>query len=165
MSKLQNKWLTRFFLALVVISGTVEAKELSSRLGVGFRNAYSFELPAIAANYYPNPDTGFIGALGLDTAENNAKFALSGGVRRVIFKEDNMNFFMSGILSFVSSETNGSTSSGFEISALVGDEFFLPGLENLGFNIEAGVGVANLSKVRFRTIADHMLRAGVFFYF
>jgi hypothetical protein len=142
-----------------------QAKDLTSRLGVGFRNSYSFELPAIAANYYPNPETGFIGAVGIDTAENNSKFAVTGGVRRIIFKEENMNFFMSGTLSFVSSEVNGSTNSGFEICGLVGDEFFLPGLENLGFNIEGGVGVVNLGKVRFRTVADHILRAGVFFYF
>ena len=132
---------------------------------MGFRNSYSFDLPAVAANYYPSSDYGVIGALGIDTAENNSKSAFTGGIRRIIFKEENLNFFMGGILSFLSSETAGTTESGFELSALVGTEFFLHGLENLGFNFETGAGVTNLKKVRFRTIGDHLFRAGMIFYF
>jgi hypothetical protein len=150
---------------VLILTGVCQAKELGSRLGVGFRNTYSFDLPAVAVNYYPSSDFGVIGALGIDTAENNSKSAFTGGVRRIIFKEENMNFFMSGILSFLSSEANGSTDSGFELSAVVGGEIFLHGLENLGLNFEAGAGVTNVKKVRFRTIGDHLFRSGIIFYF
>lgn len=152
-------------MALVVVGGAAHAKELGSRLGIGFRNAYAFDLPAVAASYYPNSEFGVIGALGIDTQELNSKSAFTGGVRRIIFKEENMNFFMGGVLSFLSQESAGTTESGFEMSALVGGEFFLHGLENLGFNFETGAGVTNMKKVRFRTIGDHLFRAGVFFYF
>ena len=66
----------------------------------------------------------------------------------------------------VSDETDGKTASGFDLAGVVGAEFFWPGLENLGVNFEAGVGVTSLSsEVRVRTIGDHPLRAGMFFYF
>jgi hypothetical protein len=141
------------------------AKELTSRLGLGFRNAYSMDLPSIAAIYYPSSDVGVVGAIGIDTKDQNSSSAFSAGIRRIIFKEENMNFFMSGVLSFLSQETAGQSDSGFELSGLVGSEFFLSGLDSLGFNIETGVGITNVKKVRFRTIGDHMFRAGIVFYF
>lgn len=141
------------------------AKELANRLGVGFRNSYAIDLPAAAVSYYPTADYGVIGALGLDTENEASRFAVTGGVRRLIFREDNMNFFMGGTISVLSRENSGDTNSGFELGALVGSEFFLPGLDSLGFNLETGIGVTNVKKVRFRTFADHFLRAGIFFYF
>ncbi len=158
-----------FSLLLVVVCGfwseTVSARNLQSRLGIGYRNAYSIDVPSLAAVYYPSEDLGFVGALGIDTEDQNSKFALSGGVRKRIFEETNLNFFMGGIVSLISRETAGQTDSGFEISGIFGTEFFLPGLENLGFNLESGIGVTNVKKVRFRTLADHFFRAGIIFYF
>ena len=144
---------------------TTEAKELASRLGVGFRNSYSFDLPSVAAIYYPSSDIGVIGAIGVDTEKDNSKSVFAVGVRRIIFKEENMNFFMGGNLSMISREINTQTNSGFEINALIGGEFFLSGLDSLGFNFEAGVGMSNVDKVRFRTVADDIFRAGMIFYF
>lgn len=158
------------FFVLVFISGLLlgssgQAKELSSRLGVGFRNAYAYDIPSITTVYYPSSDTAVVGALGIDTEENASRSAFSGGVRRIIFKEENMNFYMGGMLSFLSREAAGSSDSGFEISGVVGGEFFLHGLESLGFTFETGVGVTNVKKVRFRTLADNPFRAGMIFYF
>jgi hypothetical protein len=152
-------------LLIVLFSGFAQAKELTNRLGVGFRNTYAFEMPAAAVSYYPNADYGVIGALGLDTQNEYSKFGLTGGLRRFIFREENMNFFMGGTASMVSQELAGETSSGFELAAIVGSEFFLSGLDSLGFNIETGIGVTNVKKVRFRTFGDSFLRAGIFFYF
>lgn len=149
----------------ILAPNLASAKELGSRLGVGFRNSYAFDLPSLAVHYFPSSDLGVVGALGVDTEDQNAKFALSGGVRKILFKEDNLNFFMGGVLSLVSKETAGTTDSGFELAALVGSEFFFQGLDNLGFNFESGVAVTNVKKVRFRTMGDSFLRAGIIFYF
>ena len=141
-------------------------KELGSRLGVGYRNSLvTFNLPSIAAFYYPNNETGVLGSLGIDTEDNSSKFALLGGVRRIIFKEESMNFFMGGNVAMVSNEVAGSKDSGFEIAALVGAEFFLHGLESLGFNFETGAGISNVKKVRFKTLGDSFVQAGIAFYF
>jgi hypothetical protein len=156
----------RFLLGLLLLLPQVSlAKDMATRLGIGFRNSYAIDLPSVASIYYPNPDWGLVGALGIDTQTDNSKFAFSVGVRKLIFKEDNMNFFMGGNLGMISNEEAGHSSSGFELNGIVGGEFFFAGLDSLGFNFETGIGVDNADKVRFRTIADHFFRAGIFFYF
>lgn len=141
------------------------AKNMDSRLGVGFRDAFPFQLPAIAMQYYPNSGFGVTGALGIDTQENDSKFGLQLGVRKRIFEEDQLNFYMGGSFSLLTREVGASKNSGYELAATIATEFFLTGLENLGFNLETGVAVSNLDKVRFRTVGDSFLRAGVIFYF
>ncbi len=154
-----------FLTSLLVFSSNLFAKELQNRLGVGFRNAYGIDVPSVAATYYPSSMLAVIGAVGIDTQKDQAKSAFSAGVRRILFKEPQMNFFTGGYLSLLSNETTSGTDSGFELSAVVGGEFFFTGLDSLGFNFETGAGVTNLGRTRFRTLGDHMFRAGIFFYF
>ena len=152
-------------LGAVFIGALAEAKDLNSRLGVGYRNAFPFDMPAVSALYYPSADWGLVGALGVDTEYQNSKFGVQVGLRKVVFKETQMNFFMGSSLAMVSREVNAQTDSGFVLDALVGSEFFLQGLDSLGFSLESGISVSNISRVRFRTLADHLLRAGIVFYF
>lgn len=155
-------------LVLVLVTfgvSVAQGKDLSSRLGLGFRDAFPFSLPSIAMHYYPNSDVGLVGAIGVDTEDQNSKFGLLVGVRKIIFKEDNLNFFAGGNLAILTSETAGSKKSGYELAGIMGTEFFLSGLDNLGLNFETGIAVTNLDKVRFRTLADHLFRAGIIFYF
>jgi hypothetical protein len=51
------------------------------------------------------------------------------------------------------------------MAAVFGGEFFLPGLESLGFNFESGAGVSNVGKTRFRTLGDSFVNVGMIFYF
>src|SRR5262245_47948189 len=144
------------------------AKDMGSRLGVGYANQFGLDqdLPSIALRYYPNSDYGLMGALGVDTEKNNSRFGCQLKVLKLVFKEDHLNFYTGAGAGLVSRELNGSTDSGFDLSGFLGAEFFFAGLENLGFKFEAGVGVTSVSsEVRFRTVGDHPLKAGVFFYF
>jgi hypothetical protein len=149
-----------------LIFQTAEAKDLSSRLGVGYRNSLvTMSLPSIAIFYYPSTDYSFLGSLGVDTEDNNSKFAFAGGFRRIIFREDNMNFFGGGHVAMVNQEIASQKDNGYELAAVVGGEFFLPGLESLGFNFETGMGITTVRKTRFRTIGDSFVNAGMVFYF
>lgn len=149
-----------------LMTSMAQGKELSSRLGVGFRSAYvTFDLPSLAAYYYPSADLAVIGSLGVDTQEDDSKFAFMAGIRRILFKEDNMNFFMGGNVAMVNQEILAKKESGFELAALIGGEFFLNGLDSLGFNFESGVGISNVKKVRFRTMGESFVSAGIIFYF
>ncbi|MGZ6424066.1 MAG: organic solvent tolerance protein [Bdellovibrio sp.] len=153
-------------LCLLITAGTVEAKELTNRLGVGVkRNTSLNDLPELAIVYHPDKEFAVAGGLGIDTQKNSSQFAFNGAIRRLIFKEDNMNFYMGGSLGLVNTETNGNKESGFELNALFGGEFFFTGLENLAFTFEGGVGVISTDNVRFRTIADGPFSAGIIFYF
>lgn len=148
------------------LSQSAFAKDLTSRLGVGIKNNTSQSLPAVAVAYWPSSDLGVTGGAGLDTQKDWSRFTLNGGLRRVLFREDHMNFYFGGQLGLVNYEdiVNGKQ-SGFELNAVFGGEFFLAGLDSLAFTFEGGVGVASVKDVRFRTIADDPFHAGIIFYF
>lgn len=151
------------------LAGNVKAKELTNRLGVGVKRNTTLNLPELAMVYNPVPDISVTGGLGIDTEKDNSKFAVNAGVRRIVFKEENMNFYMGGSLGIVNVETATATGSqkdsGFELNALFGGEFFFTGLDSLAFTFEGGVGVISTDNVRFRTIADSPFAAGIIFYF
>ncbi len=146
-----------------------QAKDLTHRLGLGFTDQFSIQgsLPSIAVRYYPARDLGIAASLGVDTQKNSSRFGFMAKVFRVIFVEDNMNFYMGAGVGLISQETPGNNNdSGFELNGFAGGEFFFSGLESLGFNFELGIGVTSISsEVRFRTLGDHPFRAGVTFYF
>jgi hypothetical protein len=172
MSKLRTAIKLKSFLIfsfVVVFASLGHSKELASRLGVGFRDNNHFSLPSVAAFYYPNSDYGIVGAIGIDTEKDAAKTGFQIGVRRIIFKEENMNFFMGGNLAFLNKEVVDagatSTKSGFELQGVVGGEFFLAGLDSLSFNFETGIAMSSVDKTRFRTLAMDPFKAGIVFYF
>jgi hypothetical protein len=151
---------------VTLFSATVSAKELTNRLGVGVKqNSAINNLPELATVYYPTPDIGITGAIGIDTAKDASRFSFNGGIRRIIFKENQMNFYMGGRLGLVNIETAGDKKSGFELSGLFGGEFFFTGLDSLGFTFEGGVGVVSTGTVRFRTLGESPVSAGIIFYF
>jgi hypothetical protein len=152
-------------MCLSTFMSAASAKDLVNRLGIGVKNDTSIDLPALAVAYWPTSDIGLTGGLGIDTEKNSSKFSFSGGVRRVVFKENNMNFFMGGEVGLVNREIAGVKDSGFSLSGLFGAEFFFAGLENLSFSLQGGVGVVSLKDVRFRTIGDSPMQAAIIFYF
>lgn len=157
------------FVAAVVLFGTLQqaqAKDLSNRLGIGFKNQFGANIPGIAVQYYPGPQLAVSAVVGVDTEEDNSKFGAMVKLHRVVFQEDNLNFYLGAGAGLLSNEINGDNQSGFELLAFGGVEFFFAGLENLGFSMEFGPAITSLSSnVRFRTFGDSPLRAGMTFYF
>ncbi|MFN7904440.1 MAG: organic solvent tolerance protein [Pseudobdellovibrionaceae bacterium] len=142
-----------------------QGKELPNRLGLGIKNNSTFNIPSIAVTYFPHRDVALTGGVGIDTKKDYSKSIFDVGARRILFREDNMNFFFGGQLGIVNNEEASDRSSGFELMALFGGEFFFAGLDNLGFAFAGGVGVSNLKNTRFRTMADSPIQAGITFYF
>lgn len=149
----------------LLINNSAQAKELTNRLGVGVKSHEILDLPELAVAYHPVKDLEIVGGLGVDTKKNESKMAVNAGLRRIVFKESNMNFYMGGNLGYVNSEVVSNKYSGFELNVVFGGEFFLTGLDSLAFTFEGGAGVISADSVRFRTIADNPLRAGMIFYF
>ncbi len=152
------------------------AKDMTSRLGVGYASNFSISsMPSVAVKYYATQDLAVSLALGIDTNTTNStggqsNFGFGARLYKTIFPEDNLNFYMgagAGLISMApSSGSAGTTNSGFELAGFCGAEFFIPGMDSIGFNFTAGIGITSTSAgVRFRTIGEHPLMAGMFFYF
>jgi hypothetical protein len=160
---------------LSIIAANASAKDMTSRLGIGYSDSFSVSMPSIAAKYYSSQDLAFSAALGIDTnstntTNGNSNFGLGAKIYKSVFLEENLDFYMGGGASIVSisptSGGTGNTNSGFELSGFFGTEFFIPGIDSIGINFQAGIGVTSLSSgVRFRTIGDTPLKAGMYFYF
>ncbi len=151
---------------LIALPQLAQAKDMAKRLGVGVKSNGAIDLPQLAAVYYmPDGDIGLTGGLGIDSEDQNSRFAANVGVRRILYKEPHLNFYFGGHFGLVNYEKAGDKNSGYELDAIFGAEFFLNGLESIGFTFEGGAGILSTSKVRFRTIADHPMKAGVIFYF
>jgi hypothetical protein len=143
-----------------------QAKDLSNRLGIGYKNQFSTDLPGLAIQYYPGSDLGFSATLGVDTEKDNSRFGCMVKLYRIIFQEENLNFYMGAGAGLLSQEHVGTNDSGFELMGFGGAEFFFAGLENLGFSFEMGTAITSISSgVRFRTFGDTPFRAGIMFYF
>ena len=142
------------------------AKDLTHRFAVGLKNNTSENLPSIAVVYFPMSDIAFTAGVGTDTKKDNSKFQMHLGIRKIIFAEPNLNFYSGAQVGLVNYEDPVTgRQSGTEILGVFGVEFFFQGLENVGFTFEAGMAVASLAEVRFRTVADGPTRAGILFYF
>lgn len=154
--------LSLFFLGAI----SSQAKDLTNRLGVGYSDNFHVTLPSLAVRYYPNPQLGVSASLGVDTKENDSKFGFMARIYRIIFMEDNLNFYMGAGAGLISQETQASNNSGFELAGFAGAEFFFTGLDSLGFTFEMGVAVSSVaSETRFRTFGDHPIKGGIIFYF
>lgn len=169
-STVSRRFLSLFVLFLSLLAINVQAKDLTNRLGVGYSDTFHVALPSLAVRYYPNPQLGVSASLGVDTEENASKFGFMARLYRIIFMEDNLNFYMGAGAGLISRETsNGTTTdnnSGFELAGFAGAEFFFSGLDSLGFTFEMGVSVSSVSsETRFRTFGDHPVRGGITFYF
>lgn len=154
------------FFAVVIKSESVQAKDLTSRLGLGFKNQSSEDIPSIALQYWPGSELGLSASIGLDTRPTQSRFSSMVKIYRVIFPEDNLNFYMGAGAGVLSVENSGNNQSGFELLGFAGVEFFLPGLDSVGWSFEAGTAITSISSgTRFRTFGDSPLRAGAAFYF
>ena len=154
--------------ALLLSPQVAWGKDLTNRLGIGYKDQFAPDssIPSLAVQYYPGADIGISGSIGVDTVSNNSRFGAMAKLYRIIFQEDNLNFYMGAGAGLLSNQVAGTTSSGFELMAYGGAEFFLPGLENLGFSFEAGTAIDSTGNgTRFRTFGDSPLRAGMIFYF
>lgn len=160
-----------FLFALsAVFCGQAQAVDLTNRLGVGYSQQLGSvdDLPMVTVHYFVSSQVALTGAIGVDTKDDESKFGALFKIRRVIFTEKQMNFYMAGSLAATSHEegTPPDDKSNVEIGALLGGEFFFAGLDSLAFYFETGIGViTGDGGSRFRTIGDHPLRAGMTFYF
>jgi hypothetical protein len=154
------------YLSFIFASPSTLAKDMTERLGIGIKNNTAQSLPSLATVYYFTRNMAATGGFGIDTQKDYSAYQVHAGARKMIFLENNLNFYTGAQLGVISYENPiDGRSSGLEILAVIGAEFYFTGLENLAFTIEAGAAVSSSKNTRFRTVADDPFRAGIIFYF
>lgn len=161
-----KKW-TLVGLCLLFLSSPSQSKEMQGRLGLGynseFANAYAagYRLPGISIKLGLTRDLAVAGIFGIaTTSPTNSVSAVK--FFKNIFFEDHLNFYSmlgAGLLSV-------NNQSGMEFLGGFGAEFFIPGLESLGFSVETGASFDNSSgSYAIKTMGVSFLDAGIHFYF
>lgn len=154
------------FLGILLVPGASQARDLQGRLGLGYNAQFSNYplpngVPGISLKYAPSRDF----ALGLIAGVSTGKpgnSVVGGKLFKNVFLETNLNFYFMGAFALLS----GNNKSGYEGQVGAGAEFFIPGIESLGFSMEFGGSLTNISGTTLlKTIGFNFLNAGIHFYF
>lgn len=156
------------FLALTGVgSGRVSvAADIMDRVGAGVTYQPYQQLSALSMRFFLLPPLALSFQAGVDTDSGIKSAALGAKLHRVLFQESHMSFFSGAALWILSGrDATGANQAGGQVDALIGAEFFLPGLPNLGFMWEAGVALKVFSTLSLRTFGGLFTTGSVHYYF
>lgn len=148
-------------ITIVLLSCTVEARDLGGRLGLGYNSEFSNGVPGISLKYGLTREIGIEGILGIVTSSPGRSVSAV-KLSKNVFYETNLNFYFAlggGVLT-------ANNITGAEFIGAFGAEFFIPGIESLGFAMETGANFSNISgSFVLSTLGVSFLNAGIHFYF
>ena len=143
------------------------ARDMQGRLGIGYNSQFvnsvvDSRVPGVSVKYGLTRDLAVEAIAGTRTATpTNTVTGLK--LFKNVFYETNLNFY----LSLGGAIVSANRVSGAEFMGTLGAEFFIPGLESVGFSFETGGALHNLSNssMSFRTVGASFIDAGMHFYF
>jgi hypothetical protein len=150
----------------LLLAPTAWAKDMHGRLGVGYNAQFANVsqtngVPGISLKYGLTRDIAAAGIVGASTG-TPTNFVAAVKFFKNIFYETNLNFyFMLGAGLVTANQKTGADFLGG-----LGAEFFIPGIESLGFSVETGGSLSNITgSFILRTMGVSFLNAGIHFYF
>lgn len=165
--------LTGSLLALPLVAGLPllspslsQARDLQGRLGLGYNSEFSNfsatgAAPGVSVKYGLTRDIAVEGVFGIYTASPTNSISAIKFFKNV-FYETNLNFYFTLGGGMISAERK----SAGEFIGAFGAEFFIPGIESLGFSMESGASFNNVSgSFALKTLGVSFLNAGMHFYF
>jgi hypothetical protein len=154
----------RLGLALVLgfLCSGAFAKNLDNRLGFGVSYQNFNQSPALSLKFFHDNFIATNFLFGFNTEDNS--YLIGAKSLRNVVMEENMNLFV-GIAGYILSNRTTSLDTGLEFDALLGGEFFLAGLPNLGVGFETGFGLRSLRTTNFRTVGGAFASGSVHYYF
>lgn len=155
------------FFGLILLASTLgHARDMHGRLGLGYNAQFANTsetngTPGVSIKYGLTRDIAIAGIVAINTGSpTNSATAIK--LFKNIFLETNLNFYF----VFGGGIVKANDNTGAEFLGGFGAEFFIPGLESIGFSIETGAALSNISgSFALRTIGVNILEAGVHFYF
>jgi hypothetical protein len=148
-------------LVSLLLPSTAAAKDLRGRIGVGFQSQlgqsaalsarYALPMPKPTQNMQLELDVGF------DVGADTTAFMAGGRALYGFLAEDNLTLYGAGGVAWLGGDDN------LRVQPALGAEFFLFGLENLGFSAEWGVNIDMGASSGVRTFGT--AAAGVHYWF
>jgi len=152
-------------LLLTLTSTPVLARDLQGRVGLGYNAQFDNAstaggVSALSLKWAVTKDIAINPIVGVATSNpGNSVFGVK--FYKNVFYETNLNFYFllgGGLVT-------GGGASGAQVLGGFGAEFFIPGVESLGFSFEAGGALSTLSGTILKTYGASLLNAGIHFYF
>jgi hypothetical protein len=143
------------------------SSSMQGKFGLGFNNQLSdLGLSSLSLRYWNTNKLGFEGIFGFSLGDNTI-IDLGGKVLGVIKKDQNVTVYGFGLIGIESFDIkNGANDTNFTIGGGLGTEFFFPGLPNLGFGAEIGVGIVSINdNTQFGTSSGWIPQVGMRYYF
>ncbi len=150
----------------LMLPASAHAKNLHARVGLGYNSQFANSsatngVSAVSLKYGLTRDIAAAAVIGLGT-QNPKNGVTAVKLFKNLFFENNLNFYFvvgGGIVS-------AAGVTGAEFLGGFGSEFFIPGLESLGFSFEVGASMDNLGGgFALKTFGASFLNAGIHFYF
>lgn len=164
------------FLLMCCLVPAAQAKDLRKRFGAGIDTQLSLlptgqAGPASLSFKYTLPASDktinmqIEALLGLGIVENEAAYVVGGGrFLYTVIAEDNCNVFLGVGGAYLRGDAFDSTGT-VRVQPLAGIEFFLFGLENLGFTASVGANVDIGNPLAVSTTASTVGNLGIHYYF
>lgn len=162
-------WPMRLLLlvALTLGASTGWSKDLRDRFGAGLGLHDFNNTPTVSIRYVPETG-GFTttAQVGFNTSASSGSTVIGAKIQQNAASEENINFFF-GLAAYMllNKIGGGATASGFELDVLMGAEFFLSGLPNLGIELQTGLAYRSIQGTAFRTVGSGFLGSAFHYYF
>jgi len=162
------KLFTVLLVILLLAAGNVSAKNLQGRTALGYSSQLSTnDIDSISIKYWPNSRLCIQGLLGVMMSDPLDEIDFGAKLLYNVKEEQNMNVYAGGGAGIANVDPDpGDSDTALFVSGILGVEFFLSGLPNLGFSSELGLkfySSDNFDAVGFD--ADTFLEAGIHYYF
>ncbi|MBN1384292.1 MAG: hypothetical protein JW983_05365 [Elusimicrobia bacterium] len=165
------KKITLVLIGMFFIAGICSAKDLSKKAGIGFNSQLSgHDVNSLSIRYWFSKKIAVEGLIGFSLGDD-VMFDMGGKFLSVLKEEQNLNIYAFGLLGMESTDIDDNNpltdddDTGITAGAGFGAEFFLIGLDNLGFGAEIGFGFNNADdKSQFGTSAGWLSSVGIRYY-
>ncbi len=154
-----------FALVLLVTSLNALAIDRRGRLGVGYTNQLSNDIPAISFKMHANESFAYGGYFGISTDDNTGGYGAGVKIYSTLFNEPRLSFYAAAGGALVKSNSpSADSSNGFQFDFTLGSEFSFQQINSIGFSFEMGISINNSDGFVVETVGSSFLTAGVHFY-
>lgn len=156
-----------FCILIAACPHRTEARDLHGRIGLGYNAQFSATssqngVSAVSFRYGLAPRLNLQAIAGFYSGSAGSS-VVAAKIMPTLLSEPYINFYFLGGVGLVSTGSK----SGTEWIGGLGTEFFIPGIESVGFSFETGISIENLTSNSYvvKTFGLSFINAGMHFYF